>query len=260
MNRFDGKVALITGSARGIGRGIALCLAEEGADIVLNDLEHGDAMQETADAIEALGRRALICPADVSDRAAMTAMFQKAADHFGHIDIVVANAGYSIREPVLEADWNHIEQIIAVCQFGVFHACQLGAQQMVKQAAQGRPGGKMLIIASIMGELSIANSTAYNMAKAAVINLTRTLANELAEHRINVNAINPGWIDTPGERRYSTEEEIATGGDSLPWGRLGTPRDIGKAAAFLVSDDADYITGSILRVDGGYMASVGLAR
>lgn len=258
MSRFEGKVALITGAARGIGRGIALCLAQAGADIVLNDLTVSDAAQATAAEIQALGRSVLIAPADVSNREAMAGLFAEAAAHFGHVDIVVSNAGFSIREPVLEAEWAHVQQIIDVCQLGVFHTTQMAAQQMVQQAQAGRPGGKILIISSIMGELSIAHSAAYNMAKAAVMNLGRTLANELAEHHINVNVINPGWIDTPGERRYSSEDEIASGGARLPWGRLGTPEDIGKAAVFLVSEDADYITGSVLRVDGGYMSRVGL--
>lgn len=258
MNRFEGKVALITGAARGIGRGIALQLAREGADIVLNDLTHSDAARSTAAEIETLGRSVLVAPADVSNREAVVALLAEAGARFGHIDIVVANAGFSIREPVLDAQWEHVQQIIAVCQLGVFHTTQLAAQQMVKQAEAGRPGGKILIISSIMGELSIAQSAAYNMAKAAVMNLGRTLANELADQRINVNVINPGWIDTPGERRYSSEDEIAAGGARMPWGRLGTPEDIGKAAAFLVSEDADYITGATLRVDGGYMTRVGL--
>lgn len=259
MSRFAGKVALVTGAANGIGKGIALCLAEEGADIVLNDLTASDAARATASEIEAMGRRVLVAPADVSDRDAMGALFATAVEHFGHIDIAVANAGFSIREPVVEAAWEHVQRIIDVCQLGVFHTAQMAAQQMVQQGEEGRAGGKILIIGSIMGELSIANSAAYNMAKAAINNLGRTLANELAGHRINVNVINPGWIDTPGERRYSSEEEIATGGERMPWGRLGTPRDIGKAAAFLVSEDADYVTGSILRVDGGYMSRVGLS-
>lgn len=258
MNRFKGKVAFITGAARGIGRGIALVLAKEGADIVLNDLAVSDDAHETAAEIQAMGRNILLAPADVSNREMIAAAFAQGAEHFGHIDIVVANAGFSIREPVLDANWEHVQQIIATCQLGVFHTAQLAAQQMVRQADAGRPGGKILIISSIMGELSIAQSSAYNMAKAAVMNLGRTLANELAEHRINVNVINPGWIDTPGERRYASEDEIAAGGERMPWGRLGTPEDIGKAAAFLVSEDADYISGATLRVDGGYMTRIGL--
>jgi glucose 1-dehydrogenase len=177
---------------------------------------------------------------------------------FGHIDIAVANAGFSVREPVIEADWAHVQQTLGVTQFGVFHTCQHAAQQMVKQSEEGRPGGKIVIIGSIHQELPVPNSAAYNMAKIAVNHLGRTLAAELTAYRINVNVINPGWIDTPGERRFSTEEEIAAGGQRLPWGRLGTPRDIGRAAVFLVSDDADYITGASLRVDGGYMLGLQL--
>jgi glucose 1-dehydrogenase len=109
-----------------------------------------------------------------------------------------------------------------------------------------------VIIGSILGEIVFRNSAAYNMAKAAIIHLGRTLAAELAGHRINVNVINPGYIDTPGERKFATEEQIAQAARNLPWGRLGTPHDIGRAAAFLASDDADYITGSTLVVDGGY--------
>jgi glucose 1-dehydrogenase len=260
MRRFDGKVALITGAARGIGRGIALCLAEEGADIVVNDLDPATAIdvedaRGTAAAIEALGRRALVAYADVSDRAQVAALVAAAVAHFGRIDIVVANAATSIREPVVTARWEGVLRTIEVTQFGVFHTCQAAAQQMV---ATGRPGGKIVIIGSILAEIPFPTSAAYNMAKAAVNQLGRTLAAELAEHRINVNVINPGWIDTPGERKYATEEEIEVGGRHIPWGRLGTPRDIGRAVAYLASDDADYVTGSVLVVDGGYRVGMRL--
>ena len=124
----------------------------------------------------------------------------------------------------------------------------------------GRTGGKIVIISSIVEEISCSNSAAYNMSKAAVNRLGRTMATELALYRINVNVINPGWIDTPGERQFATEEEIQAGGRRLPWGRLGTPADIGKAVAFLVSEDADYITGAMLRVDGGLTLGKRLAQ
>ncbi len=260
MRRFDGKVALITGAARGIGRGIALCLAEEGADLVVNDLDPATASdvedaRGTAAAIEALGRRALVAYADVSDRAQVAALFAAAVAHFGQIDIVVANAATSIREPVVTARWEGVLRTIEVTQFGVFHTCQAAAQQMV---ATDRPGGKIVIIGSILAEIPFPTSAAYNMAKAAVNQLGRTLAAELAEHRINVNVINPGWIDTPGERKYASEAEIEGGGKHIPWGRLGTPRDIGRAVAYLASDDADYVTGSVLVVDGGYRVGMRL--
>jgi glucose 1-dehydrogenase len=150
--------------------------------------------------------------------------------------------------------------VIEVAQFGVFHTCQLAVQQMVKQIEAERPGGKVLVTGSILGEYPFPTSAAYNMAKAAVNHFARTLAAELLPYRINVNVINPGWIDTPGERRYTSDAEIAAAAKTLPWGRLGTPTDIGKAAAFLLSDDADYITGTSLRVDGGYMVGMRLNR
>jgi glucose 1-dehydrogenase len=260
MTRFEGKVALITGASRGIGRGIAEALATEGADIVINHLDDGENARSTADALGSLGRQSLIHEADVADRAAVIEMFRTAVDHFGHIDIAVANAAFSIREPVLHADWENVRDVIEVAQFGVFHTCQLAAQQMVAQVESGRPGGKILIIGSILGEVPFPSSAAYNMAKAAIEHFARTLAAELLPYRINVNVINPGWIDTPGERRYTSDAEIAAAAKTLPWKRLGTPADIGKAAAFLLSDDADYITGTTLRVDGGYMVALRLPR
>jgi len=153
---------------------------------------------------------------------------------------------------VIEAQWEHVLRTIEVTQFGVFHTCQMAAQHMVAQQAQGRPGGKIIIIGSVLAEVPFVTSTPYNMSKAAINHLGRTLAAELADYHINVNVINPGWIDTPGERQLASEAEIQAGARLIPWGRLGTPRDIGRAAAYLASDEADYVTGSILHVDGGY--------
>jgi glucose 1-dehydrogenase len=248
--RFENKVALITGAARGIGRGIALGLAEEGADIIANDLPPADGLGAcaTAQEAEALGRRALAYDADVSDRAQVAALFAAGAGHFGHIDIVVANAAFSIRQPVVEARWEDVLRTIEVTQFGVFHTCQAAARQMIAQGG----GGKIVIIGSILAEIPFLSSSAYNMSKAAVNHLGRTLAAELAPHHINVNVVNPGYIDTPGERKFATEEQIARASRNIPWGRMGTPRDIARAVAYLASDEADYVTGSILAVDGGY--------
>jgi glucose 1-dehydrogenase len=249
----------VTGAARGIGRGIALCLAEEGAHVAINDLPPGD-RPGAADAagaaaeIAAMGRRSLAHYADVSDREAVAALFAATAAQLGPIDIVVANAALSIRQPVVEASWEGVLRTIEVTQFGVYHTCQAAAQHM---AARGGPG-KIIIIGSILADIPMQTSAAYNMAKAAVNHLGRTLAAELTRQRINVNVINPGYIDTPGERAFASEEEIRRTATQLPWGRLGTPRDIGRAAAFLASDDADYITGSVLQVDGGYKLAMRL--
>jgi glucose 1-dehydrogenase len=254
MGKLDGKVALVTGSSRGIGRGCALCLAEEGADLVVNYRSHADEAQAVVAAIEKMGRRAIAVKADVADRAQVQALVQAGVDHFGHLDIAIANAAFSIRKAVIEIEWDDVMSTLGVAQFGVFHTCQFAARQMV---AQGK-GGKIIIISSIHQELPVANSSAYNMAKAAINHLGETLANELAPNHINVNIINPGWINTPGERNYYTEEELKEQGKLIPWGRLGTEREIGRVAVFLASDDAEYITGSTLRVDGGFMIGLTL--
>ncbi|MBZ0291628.1 MAG: glucose 1-dehydrogenase [Anaerolineae bacterium] len=254
MQRFEGQVALVTGAARGIGRGIVQRLAGEGAHVIINEKYHLDEAEALAQQIRAAGREAHVWTADVSDRAAIKAMFEQTVEEFGRIDVAVANAGVSIREPMVEAEWDHVMTTVGVTQLGVFHTCQFAAQQMVKQPiVHGRSRGKIIIISSVLSEYPFPKSSAYNMAKAAVGHLARTLANELAEHHINVNVINPGWINTPGERQHATEEEIAQGASQLPWGRLGEPDDIANAAAFLASDEADYITGATLRVDGGYL-------
>jgi len=258
MQRFDGKTALITGASRGIGRGIALCLAAEGADVVVNYRTHPDEAQSVADEIVDMGRQAMIWQADVADRSALEGMFAGAVERFGRLDVVVANAAYSVREPVLEAAWENVRRTIDVTQLGVFHTCQLAAQQMVKQPLAGCSRGKIVIISSVHEEMAFALSAAYNMSKAAINHLARTMAIELAPHRINVNVVNPGWIDTPGERSYFSEEQIREGGKRIPWGRIGIPEDIGKAVAYLASDDADYATGSVLRVDGGLMVGLSL--
>ena len=258
MGQLEGKVALVTGASRGIGRGCALALAEQGADVVINYRTHDEEAQDVATLIKQMGRRALVWRADVAQRAEVEAMFAGAVEHFGRIDIAVANAGMSIREPILTAKWENVLRVLEVTQFGVFHTCQLAAQQMVRQPMQGRSAGKIVVISSIFAEIPAPTSAAYNMAKAAVNHLVSTMAAELAEHHVNVNVINPGWIDTPGERRYATEEEIQQGARRLPWQRLGTVEDIGQAVVYLASDAADYVTGAMLRVDGGYKHSLTL--
>ena len=258
MRRFEDRVAVVTGGARGIGRGIALTLAGEGAAVVLNDLAPtgpgvADA-RTTAAEIEALGGRALVHYGDISDPTTAEGLIAAATAAFGRVDIVVSNAATSVRTPVVEARWEDVERTIAVTQFGVFHTCQAAARHMV---ARGGPG-KIIIIGSILAQIPMPTSAAYNMAKAAVNHLGATLAAELTPYRINVNVINPGYIDTPGERKFATEEQIRQAAAYLPWGRLGTPHDIARAAAFLASDDADYITGTALKVDGGYQVSMRL--
>ena len=248
MIDLHNKVALITGSSRGIGRGCAIEMAKCGADIVLNYRTHPDEAEAVAQAVRQLGRHAITVGADVAEREAVEAMVQQGVDQFGKIDTLVNNAAMSIRKPFLDISVAEVSRTIDVCMWGVFHCSQAVARQMVKRGE----GGKILIISSVHAFIPFGNSVAYNTAKAGINNMGYTMATELAQHRINVNVIEPGWTDTPGERNFATDEELQAGGQKLPWGRLGTIEDIGKAAAFLCSDAADYITGACLRVDGGF--------
>ncbi|MGH9343402.1 MAG: SDR family NAD(P)-dependent oxidoreductase [Terriglobia bacterium] len=255
MQHLKGKVALVTGAAQGIGCGIALCLAEEGANVVVNDVAPESRMEDVVGKLKQMEREALAWCADVSDRAQVEAMVAGAVERFGGLDIAIANAGMSIRKPFADFEWSEVNTVLATCQFGAFHTCQFAARQMIAQ----RRGGKIVIIGSVHAQFPFRLSTPYNMAKAAITHLGLTIANELAPHHINVNVIHPGWIDTPGERRFASEEEMRQGAKKIPWGRLGTLRDIGRAVAFLASEDADYITGACLRVDGGYAGGLKLA-
>jgi glucose 1-dehydrogenase len=250
---LDGRVALITGSSRGIGRGCAVAMAAAGADIVVTYNAHREDALETARQVEAFGRRAVVAGGNVARRQDVAGMMEAGLGAFGRLDIVVANAYRSIRKPFIDLLPEDFEETMAVSLFGTFHTCQLAAQHMVKQGQ----GGKIIIVSSVLAERPYSTSVPYNAAKAGINHMARTMANELARHHINVNVIEPGWIDTPGERLYATEEEIATGGKKLPWGRLGTIEEMGAVAAFLASDAASYVSGSIIRADGAYMVSLG---
>jgi glucose 1-dehydrogenase len=250
-----GKVAVITGGSRGIGAATAIELARHGADISFCDLSSRDEAEPVLRQIETLGRRALFFQSSAGDRAAMEAMFAGTATQLGSIDILVNNAARSIRKPLIDLEIADVEQVWNVILWGTFHCSQLAARRMV---AQGK-GGAIVMMSSVHASRPFPNSTAYNGAKAGVNHMARTWAAELAQHRIRVNAIEPGWIDTPGERAFSTEEQIRQGGSRIPIGRLGQPQDIANAVRYLVSDDGAYVTGSVLRVDGGIILPHGAA-
>jgi len=257
MGSLENKVALVTGAGQGIGRAIAEAFAREGADIVANDLPRvsageRDGLDETVAKVESVGRRGLAVRADVSDRDAVQSMFDAAIAEFGDIDILISNAAYNCRQPVIDANPQEFRRVVEVNQFGLFNVCQAGARQMVKQSQNGRPGANIVIISSVHARVALPNNAAYAMTKSASNQFCLVLANELCAHRIRVNAINPGWTDTPGERKYFTDEQIEEGGKKLPWGRLGRPEEIANAAVFLGGEAASYITGAVLDVDGGF--------
>ena len=247
--KLSGKVALVTGGARGIGKASALAMAREGADIAITDLLEREGA-ETVSEIEALGRKAFFARADVGKRADCERFFEGAVAQLGRVDILLNNAATSIRKPLVELEVADVEKTWGPTLWSVFHCSQLAARQMIKQG----DGGSIISISSIQGVRPYPFSTAYNGAKAAVIHMSRTWAVELAQYGIRVNTIEPGWIDTPGERDHATEEEIQTLGAKLPFGRLGTPEEIAGLVVFLASEkDAGYVTGSSMRMDGGFM-------
>ena len=246
--RLEGKTALVTGAGRGIGRGCALELAQDGANLIINDRPDSPDLEETAAVIRELGRDCVTCPSDVFSRSGCETLVETALAAGGGIDILVSNPAFSRREAFLDYDAEIFEKTIQGTLVSGFHMAQLVARQMVERGQ----GGKIVFISSVQAEMPIGLCVAYGAAKAGLNHMMRSISVELAEHRINVNAIEPGWIDTPGEHVTFSSETIEQEGKLLPWGRLGTPQDIGRAVAFLASNDADYITGSVLAVDGGF--------
>lgn len=246
---FEGKVAIVTGGARGFGAAAASKLAQEGATVVLADVCEPSGAAEVLSAIEASPGKARFIRTDVGKRDQVEAMFAAVLAEFGRVDILLNNAATTVRKPLLELEVADVAKTWDVIQWGTFHCSQLAARDMV---ARGE-GGSILVISSVMAERPFPLSTAYNGAKAAVNHMAGTWAAELVKHRIRVNVIEPGWIDTPGEHILYTEEELQEGAKRLPMGRLGRPEEIAEAVVFLASSRASYITGTILRVDGGIL-------
>ncbi len=242
---LDGKCALVTGASRGIGRAVALKLAAEGAKVALNFAGNEAAANEVRQEIEAAGGQAILVKADVANEAAVQEMVQKTADAFGRIDILVNNAGIT-RDGLLarmkEEDW---DAVLSTNLKGVFLTTKAVAKLMMKQRA-----GRIVNMASVVGVTGNAGQANYSAAKAGVIGFTKTVAKELASRGVTANAVAPGFIDTDMTSVLSDKaKEAALSG--IPLGRMGTPEDIADAVLFLVSDQASYITGQVLHVDGG---------
>jgi NAD(P)-dependent dehydrogenase (short-subunit alcohol dehydrogenase family) len=264
-----GKVAIVTGSGRGIGKGIALRLAAEGARMVATDVDP-DAARVTSKEIQAQGGTSLAREANVADLSAVSRLVEDVVAELGRIDILVNNAGVMQTKPMLdltEADW---DRVIEVNQRGLFFALQAVAVQMVRQVPEevkqagraDRSYGKIVNIASISARRGRPLATHYAAAKAGVVSITQSAALALAPYNINVNAVCPGIVLTPmweeidrqREELFGTKPGEATASfiKTVPLQREGTPDDIAAAVAFLCSPDADYITGQALNVDGGY--------
>lgn len=245
--KLSSNTALVTGAGRGIGKGCALALAEAGADIVINDRPGSPDLESTASEIRSFGRQCWTVEADVFERPGCETLVDRALEAAGKLDFLVSNPALNQRAAFLDYDAEVFQKAVAATLSSGFHISQLVGRHLVERGQ----GGKIIFISSVHGIMPFPRAVAYNASKAGLDHLMRTVAGELIGHRINVNTIAPGWIDTPGEREAFTDQELDEAGPTIPWGRLGRPEDIGKAAVFLCSDDADYITGEILTIDGG---------
>ncbi len=243
--QLEGKVALVTGASRGIGRSIALLLASRGADIAINYAGNTEAAEKTKAEVEALGRKAILVKTDVADAEACAAMIDEVVKTFGKIDILVNNAGIT-RDGLLmrmkEADW---DAVLLTNLKSVFNCTKAAIKYMMKARA-----GRIVNISSVVGAMGNAGQANYAAAKAGILGFTKATAKEVAARGITVNAVAPGFISTD-MTAVLPEKVVDSLKAGIPMGRLGDPEDIAKAVAFLVSDEAAYITGQTLHVNGG---------
>ncbi len=247
MTDLKGKRAIVSGASRGIGRGIAVELAKAGAEVVINYRSHPKEADEVVQLCAAAGGKAHKIAADLAQQDQVERLVEESIDTMGGLDIVVSNAAYSDRHLMLESDLDEFRKTIDISMWGAFHLVRCGARQLVDAGV----GGNVVVISSPHAHMAIPGAMAYNMAKAANDQMARTAACELSQYRIRVNIIHPGWTDTPGERKFFTEETLAGEAAKLPWGRLGKPEEIGRGVVFLCDSNNPYITGSTLTIDGG---------
>lgn len=248
--RYQDKAVLVTGAAAGIGRGIASAFLEEGATVLLSDFR-SEALDRTVQELrDEFGDRALGQPGDVRDAGQVDAMHEALLARTGRLDVVVSNAGIYPNRLVVEMDEEEWCRVLDTNAKGTFLVCRAAARRFIAQAT----GGKIITISSGAWRSGRLGAAHYCASKAAVVLFTQVLALELAPHRVNVNCIAPGLVEVEGEVSPISAEYKETLTKSIPWGRIGNPRDIARAALFLASDEAEFITGEILAVNGGASA------
>ncbi len=242
-----GLAAVVTGGSLGIGRATALTLAKAGAAVTVNYRSHADQAQAVVDEIVSAGGKAIAVQADVADYDAVEAMIARTVDTFGRLDIAVSNAAFSDREVFYEADLKGFHRTVDVTMWGAFNLMRTATRQMMKQGH----GGAITLVSSPHAFIPAPRAMAYNMSKAAIEHMARTAAIEVAEFKIRINIVQPGWTDTPGELKFASRETLDTAGAKVPLGRLGNPEEMGRAILFLCDPQNDYMTGAALLVDGG---------
>jgi len=246
MGKFEGRVALITGSGRNIGRAIALELAREGANVVVNAKANQTEAESVAKEAEALGVRAIATLADVADKAQVDAMFQEAMDAFGRVDILVNNAAIRPQKTFTELTIEEWRQVIGVVLDGAFYCTQAALQSMLKIGF-----GRVIYLTGDGAYTGVPKRAHVSAAKMGLMGLARGLASEFAEHNITFNIISPGRIDTVRNAAFYADPSSMQKVDDIPMKRLGAPNEIAKTCAFLCSEPAGYITGQTMHINGG---------
>ncbi|OGP53815.1 MAG: hypothetical protein A2Y65_12540 [Deltaproteobacteria bacterium RBG_13_52_11] len=242
---LTGKRAIVTGAGQGIGKAIALKLAQQGADVIVDDINPETAPQ-TVREIQALGRKGVAVIADVSKRDHVERMIKTAVEELGGIDILVNNAGIARSNVLARLKDEQWDEVLNVNLKGVFYGIQAAVPSMMKQRS-----GKIITISSIYGRIGAIGDVNYAAAKSGIVGLTKTVAKELARYNINVNAIMPGLVDT-ALLRGIPEKYLKPMIEEVPLKRVGRPEDIANVVAFLASEDSSYMTGAILEVTGGW--------
>lgn len=254
MGILQGKLALVTGAGTGIGQGIAVELAREGADVAIHYMHSAAGARTTAAAVEALGRRAILVPGDLAEVAEARRVVDAAAEGLGGLDVLVNNSGVTRTVPFLETTEETYAEVLNVNLRSHFFCAQQAVRYLLR-----RGGGSILNLTSVHGTASGPGMSAYAASKGGIIALTKQLAIELAPLHIRVNAIGPGLIEVPRYFETMPGYTRESGNTKVPWGRVGLPEDVGRVAAFLVSDGADFVTGQVLFVDGGSLARLPIA-
>lgn len=245
MSSLKGKVAIVTGGARGIGRAICLKLAQMGADIVVNDISDSESARDLLAEIRKVGCRAVFLEADISKSDQAKDLVEKAVRGMGRVDILVNNAGVTRDNLILRMTEEEWDTVLAVNLKGCFNCTQAVSRHMIKQRS-----GAIVNISSVVGIVGNAGQVNYSASKAGVIGLTKSVAKELASRGVRVNAVAPGFIDTEMTRKLPPDyqEKLKS---MIPLGFFGQTEDVAKVVAFLASDEASYITGEVIKVDGG---------
>lgn len=261
--KLEGQTALVTGANSGIGQGIAMCLAAEGANVVVNYVTHAEVADEVVSRIASQGGKAVAIRADVSSETEVQQMFKEAIHQFGTIDILVNNAGIQLDAPFVEMTLDRWQKLLSINLSGYFLCAREAAREFLRRGIvkeRSRAAGKIICVSSVHEVIPWSGHVNYATSKGGIMMFMKSLAQELAPKKIRVNSIGPGAIQTPiNKSAWDNPQSLQRLLTLIPYGRIGVPEDIGKAAVWLASDESDYVNGTTIFVDGGMLLYPGFS-